>query len=299
MSHLKLKPLKKGDPVAVAAPSGPFDRQQFLKGVGELQKVGFRVGFQKNIFARHKVLKFLAGDDARRASELNRYLSDDSKAILFARGGFGCQRILPLLKGPCSPKVVVGLSDVTVLLNHLWQKFRLPSLYGPMVAPHLTEPHNVRRLVLALTRSDALRKQDLPARAVIRSGQAQGTLVGGCLSLVASTLGTPWEIETKNTILFLEDTDEQPYATDRLLLQLEQAGKFKGVRGIVFGTFRQGKILFPKEIKQVIQERFKKFKGPVLWGLRFGHCPNPLFIPLGGVGRIQGKKLFIEQGIFE
>jgi muramoyltetrapeptide carboxypeptidase len=297
---LKLQPLKKGDVIAIAAPAGPFDRGRFLRGVALLRKAAFKTSFRRDIFSRHPRLGYLAGDDRRRAQELRSWLqAREPKALLFARGGFGSQRILPLLDGRLRPKVLVGSSDLTALLNYLWKKRRLPSLYGPMVAPHLILPKNVSRIVRALTDPGYFRKQTLTAKKVLKPGGASGRLIGGCLSLLISTLRTPWEAETRGSILFLEDTNEEPYAVDRMLTQLEQAGKLKGVRGIVFGTFRQGKILFPPKVEKVLRERLKTFRGPVLWGLRFGHCRDPLIIPFGGIGRIKGNQLLIEKGIFE
>ncbi len=293
---MKLIPLKKGDTITVAAPAGPFERSRFLKGVSNLRKAGFHIVYEKGIFSRKD---YLAGDDRRRAGELSRSLADRrSKTLLFARGGFGSQRILPLLKRRCAPKVVVGSSDLTVVLNYLWKRFSLPSLYGPMVTPHLWRRTNTERLVRILTDPGALSRQRLTARKALRPGRAEGRLIGGCLSLVVATLGTPWEIDTRGAILFLEDTHEEPYAVDRMLTQLTQAGKFRGVRGVVFGTFRQKRTLFPTGVEKVIREKFRKFRGPILWGLRFGHCPDPICLPFGGRGRIEGRRLIITEGVF-
>lgn len=297
---MKLQPLKKGDVIAIAAPAGPFDRGRFLRGVALLRKTNFKTSFRRDIFSRHPRLRYLAGDDRRRAQELQSWLqASEPKALLFARGGFGSQRILPLLNRRLRPKVLVGSSDLTVLLNYLWKKHRLPSLYGPMVAPHLILAKNVSRVARALTDPGYFRRQTLAAKKILKPGGVSGRLIGGCLSLLISTLGTPWEAETRGSILFLEDTNEEPYAVDRMLTQLEQVGKFKGVRGIVFGTFRQGRVLFPPEIETVIRERLKNFPGPILWGLRFGHCRDPLILPLGGIGQIKGNRLAILKGIFE
>jgi muramoyltetrapeptide carboxypeptidase len=292
-----LKPtlLKKGDLVAVAAPGSPFDRERFRKGTSLLKKK-FKLVWTKNIFSREN---YLAGNDRRRAAELNRFLKDPKiKALLFARGGYGCQRLLPFLKGSVSPKVVIGSSDLTAILNYLWKKFRLVTFYGPMVAPHFTNPKNVARLTELLTDPNYLSKQKLPAKKILHPGKAQGTLVGGCLSLIVAGLGTPWEMETEGKLLFLEDINEEPYKIDRLLTQLEQAGKFRGVKGIVFGTFKMGEDLFPAAIESVIREKLKNFKRPILWGMNFGHCKDPLFIPFGGQGKIVGKRLVITRGIF-
>ncbi len=293
---MKAEPLQKGDLVSIAAPAGPFNRTRFRKGVSLLKKAGFRVSFEKGIYARRD---YLAGDDRRRASELDRSLSDNhSKAVLFARGGFGCQRVVPFLRKKCHPKIVVGSSDLTVVLIHVWKRHRLPSYYGPMVAPHLIDPKNVKRLFRALTDPQFHRKQSITAKKVLKPGRASGRLVGGCLSLLTATLGTPWEVEIGDDLLFLEDTHEEAYAVDRMLTQLEQAGKLKKIRGLILGTFRQKQILFPKSVEQVFRDKFKSFRGPILWGIRFGHCPDPLFIPFGGKGRIQGNRLIVTEGIF-
>jgi muramoyltetrapeptide carboxypeptidase len=122
--------------------------------------------------------------------------------------------------------------------------------------------------------------------------------MGGCLSLIVSTLGTPYEWDTKDSILFLEDTHEEPYAVDRMLTQLKQAGKFRGVRGIVLGTFRLRGVLFPNKIREVVLDCLRDFRGPILWGVRFGHCPDPLIIPFGVPGKIDGKRLLITKGFF-
>jgi len=293
---LRPHPAQPGDLIAIAAPAGPFDRKRFQKGVALLKKAGFGVAFRSDIFARKA---YLAGEDRRRARELQEALEAPFSALLFARGGYGCLRALPLLNHlKVSPKIVMGSSDLTVVFIHLWQKFRMPSYYGPMVAPHLTDPKNVARVAKALTDPDFFDRRPLKARAILRGGRASGKLLGGCLSLVVATLGTPWEIDTKGCILFLEDTNEEPYAVDRMLTQLEQAGKFKGVRGIVFGTFKQRDVLFPASIRNVVREKLKNFPGPVLWGVRFGHCRDPLIVPFGGDGRIQGNCLVVTRGIF-
>ena len=290
-----IHPLTRGSVIGIAAPAGPFERGKFLRGVRNLRKAGFRVVYGRGLFARRR---HLAGDDRRRSRELNRLLADRRiGALLIARGGVGTQRVLPTL-GKIAPKIVVGLSDLTVLLAALWKKYRLPSLYGPMIATQVVHPQTARHLAKILTRPGALEGQKLAAKKIFRPGEARGRLVGGCLSLVVSLIGTRWEIDTKGSILFLEDVDEPAYRIDRLITHLEQAGQLKGVRGIVLGTFRLGKDHFPREIGELLRERLKNFKGPVLWGLRFGHCPNPLILPFGGIGRIEGRRLRIEKGIF-
>ncbi len=291
---MKPRPFILGEPIRIAAPAGPFDRGKFKEGVALLKKYA-RPSFRKDISAR---TGYLAGPDERRGAELIEALSSPDPVLLFARGGYGCQRLLPLLIKDVSPKIVVGSSDLTVVLIHLWKYHRLPTLYGPMVSPHLHRPGAVKRLMQAITDPDWFAKHPISATAVLRKGRASGTLVGGCLTMVLATLGTPWELDTKDTILFLEDTNEEPYRVDRMLTQLIQAGKLEDVRGIVFGTFKHHGKFFPAAIRRVCEERLKDFRGPILWGARFGHHPDPLMIPFGGEGRIEDKQLIFTQGIF-
>ncbi|MBI2982488.1 MAG: LD-carboxypeptidase [Deltaproteobacteria bacterium] len=291
----RLKPLKEGSCIGIAAPAGPVSKPRFLRGVRNLERAGFSVTYGRDIFSQNR---YLAGNDARRSRELAQLLNDPKiDALLFARGGYGTQRILPMLK-KVRPKIVVGFSDLTVLLAALWEKWKIPSLYGPMVATQLREPKVVSRLTRVLSEDNRLEKQPLKAQKVLRPGKTKGRLLGGCLTLVASLLGTPYEINTRGSILFLEDVDEPPHAVDRMMTQLEQAGKLRGVRGIVLGTFRLKNKHFPNEIEKVLRDRLSRFKGPVLWGVRFGHCPDPAIIPYGGIGRIEGGRLIIEKGIF-
>lgn len=292
---MKLKPLNADDLIAIAAPAGPFDRQRFRTGISLLKKAGFGVAMRKDITRK---CNYLAGDDNRRGTELAEALAAPFPALLFARGGYGCQRIVPFLRIKPVPKVVMGSSDLTVVLMYLWKKFRMPSYYGPMVAPHFTDPKNVARVARALTDPLFFNRQPLVARQVLRTGKAEGTLLGGCLSLLVSTLGTSLELDTRGSILFLEDTNEEPYAVDRMLTQLEQAGKFKGVKGFVFGTFKQKDNLFPTAIRNVMIEKLAHLRVPILWGVRFGHCPDPLIVPFGGKGKIADNRLLITKGIF-
>lgn len=293
----RLRPLKKGSRIGIAAPAGPVLRSRFRRAIRNLKRgTDFSFRYEQNIFSQNG---YLAGDDGRRSLELNHLLNDrEIDALLFARGGYGTQRLLPTLK-KIYPKVIVGFSDLTVLSAALWKKWRLPTLYGPMVATQLTEKSAVRRLKKNLTDPRWLQRHPLSAQGILRNGKSRGRLLGGCLTLLVSLIGTPYDLDTTGSILFLEDVDEPPYVVDRMLTQLEQAGKLRKVRGIVLGTFRLKKRLFPIEIKKVIRERLKNFRGPILWGLRFGHCSNPAMIPFGGVGRIDGKRLIIEKGIFD
>ncbi|MBI2501136.1 MAG: LD-carboxypeptidase [Deltaproteobacteria bacterium] len=293
----KIRPLKKGSLIGIAAPASPFDRRKFRQAIQNLCHLGFRTTFQNGIFSKKQ---YLAGDDKRRSREINRLLNNPRvEAILFARGGYGSARLLPLLPKKISNfKAIMGLSDLTILLGYLWKRYRLPTLYGPLVAPHLKDHRYADKVLRALSEPDFFKRQSLAGTLLIRPGRSRGRLVGGCLSLVVSSLATPYEVDTCNTLLFLEDTEEEPYAVDRMVTQLIQAGKLRMVKGIILGSFCWKKRPFPKEILEVFRDRLGNFQGPVLWGVPFGHLRHPSIIPHGGVGRIEGRKLFIEKGIF-
>ena len=275
--------------VLITAPAGPFKKKFFNQGVRHIEKAGFNVSFEPSISSKER---FLAGSDQRRSQELNKALvNQKAHALLFARGGYGCQRLLSQLPKKIFPKILIGSSDLTALLNTVWQQYKIPTVYGPMVAPHFRDTKNIPALKKILTDPHFFQKQKLKAKKVIRSGRAEGVIVGGCLSLIISTLKTPYEINTDGKILLLEDTHEAPYKVDRMLTQLIQSRKLDRVKGLVLGTFRLKETIFPKEIYDVFCERFKNFKIPILWGIPFGHCEYPLYVPIGLKGEISGQEL--------
>ena len=222
------KPLKEGDCIGIAAPSSPFDKNQFKHGVSVLKKLGFEVYHREDIFSQER---YLAGSDQRRAEELTElFTKKEVKAILFARGGYGSQRMIPYLKTEVlkkHKKPVVGFSDITALLTFLRQSADMPTFYGPVISQLGNNPteRTVQSLKAALTEKP--RPLDLKTSVVLKPGKANGELVGGCLSLIVSSMGTPYELRTDGTILFFEDTGEKVYALDRMLTQLKNGGKLK------------------------------------------------------------------------
>lgn len=285
MSRLVKKPasLKPGDVIRVVASSSPFDKKSFLNGVAVLETLGFAVKFQKNIFHR---IPYLAGSDERRARELIAALNDtEAKAILFARGGYGSMRLLPHLdkmRVPQRPKIVLGYSDVTSLLTYIHERFRWVCFYGPGVAKDLNQqmPAKTRTsLREALTTTKPLGTFLFPKAHTVHAGRVTAPVVGGCLSLIATLVGTPYELATENKILFLEDVGEAPYEIDRLLTHLKLAGKFKNCRGLVFGSLNGPNPL--KHYVHTIKDLTKEFDFPVLVGIDVGHSAIKHTIPLG------------------
>lgn len=288
----KPNPLKPGDTIGIAASASPFDRNEFLKGIENLKSLGFKVFYRDDIFNRER---YLAGSDKRRGEELEELIENpEIKAVLFARGGYGMMRILPWLhkkifKSP--PKIVLGYSDITTFLNYLYQKYGWVTFYGPVVAKDLSsnlDSDTKKHFFSALTQSTPLGPFQFADTVSLRGGACEGVVVGGCLSLVVSSLGTPFEINADNKILFLEDTNEKPYSIDRMLTQLLLAGKLKKVKGILFGSFVNGGE--PLHFREAVEDVLKDFAGPILFNFPAGHSSMKVTVPLGIKARLDADK---------
>lgn len=297
MSLIKAKALQKGDTIAIAAPASPFDREEFLKGVKLLESLGFKVKYREDIFSKNR---YLAGTDERRAAELMEHFCDpEVKALLFARGGYGCQRLIPLLEGNeirKHPKIVLGYSDITTLLIYLQQSFSWAVFYGPVVAKAMGDSFGERgksALLKCLTQAQPFGEVPKKGIRFIRPGRCEAPWVGGCLSLVAANLKTPYELDTQGKILFLEDINEKPYAIDRMLTHLRLAGKFDKIEGFVFGPF-QNSGESDEELIAVILDVLKGIDVPIAFGFPSGHVDDMLSIPLGVRARLDAGKNSIE-----
>jgi muramoyltetrapeptide carboxypeptidase len=211
----------------------------------------------------------------------------DVRAIFCARGGYGSGRILPYLEPEllrANPKIINGSSDITSLLSFL-DRGGLVGFHGPMVATgfRLGEAGYDRSILMDVVQGKTVRFP-LSGTQTIRTGDAEGRLTGGCLSLVVSTLGTPYEIDTEGSILVLEDQDTKPYQVDRMLTQLLQAGKFEDVRGVVFGEMLncmqhtdQG-----YSLQDVVLDVLGPTRFPILYGFPTGHTSRPhVIVPFG------------------
>lgn len=274
--------LKPGDAVAVAAPSATFDKRAFLRGLKILREWGLKPIYREDIFSRHR---YFAGNDRRRYQELQGYLEQpDLKAILFARGGFGLHAILPKLRFrglKRYPKRLIAYSDLTMLLNRVNCEVSLLTYYGPTVCQlgRNRSPSLQRQFKKVLFGSQVPRRWSLKSGHVIRSGRAEGKLIGGCLTLLSMSIGTPFEIQTRGGLLLLEDTGEEVYRIERMLVHLIQVGKLRGVRGVIISDLNNGS---PRSVwVRMLRDVLADFSGPIVYGLRFGHCRNPHILPLG------------------
>jgi muramoyltetrapeptide carboxypeptidase len=292
--------VRAGDCIAIAAPGFAVDPVRLEVGAERLRAAGFRVCWRGDLLAQQG---YLAGSDARRAAELMQWLADaDVAAIVCARGGYGAQRMLGRLDAARvrkARKPLIGFSDVTTLL--LWQlrKAGLTGFHGPMfdrdAGPSDAE---LERLARALA-GDALPPL---AGAGRRGGRAEGRLVGGSLTLLAASLGTPWEIDTRGAILAFEEIGEKPYAIDRDLSHLAAAGKLEAAAG-----FAVGSLLGCEDPKRreptadaVVCEILGRYRKPLVTGLPFGHERPNLVWPVGVRARLDGKRgelVVLEAGV--
>jgi muramoyltetrapeptide carboxypeptidase len=286
--------LRPGDTVGVIAPAAAVEREYLDHGVSVLRAMGYRVKVSQHALDRAGIL---AGNDRDRASEVNVFFADDEvKAIFGARGGYGCGRLLPLIDFSAiarHPKIFLGFSDATFILNALVDKSATVTFHGPMVAIDFARGLTERsRSHLERLLTDTAGGFELEAGAVIRPGIAEGELIGGCLSVVVAMLGTPWAPIFDGRVLFLEDTGEKAYRIDRMLVHLRQAGALNRVAGIVFGAIR------PFDASEAERTRILEFIGeataglqcPVLNGIEAGHGTENLTLPFGVRVRLDGAR---------
>lgn len=283
------KKINMGDQLGITAPASPLEESLVLKAKEQLEAWGFKVKLGITCFENYG---YLSGSDQIRAQELNDFFYDSNiKGIIALRGGYGTLRILDKLNYDIikrNPKPFVGFSDITALHIAFNQRCQLVTFHGPMavqIAQGL-DPLSKTCLLRSLGFAGSLAFEKLePLENVnfIIPGTAEGPIVGGNLSLVAATLGTPYEIDTKNKLLFLEEVREAPYRIDRLLTQLGLAGKLSDAAGFILGDFNQEQATEPWP---VFYERLKPYCKPVIWGIRAGHCTPNITIPLGIRARI-------------
>ncbi len=284
----RARPLVPGDLIRVVAPSSPFREDALRAGIAVLESWGYRVAHRDDLFDRRD---YFAGTPARRAAELHEAFEDpDCAAILPVRGGYGLTSVLPLLDAEliaAHPTALVGCSDLTVLLNWLVDRAGMTAVHGPMVAGlgRGEDPEGAARMKAILEGAKPAPLSSLFDDAMqwcVAPGTARGEAVGGSLSLVAAGCGTPWQLETRGRVLFLEDVGERPYRIDRLLVQLQQAGLFDEAAAVVLGDF-VGCDEPNSELgwRDAAVRVFRRLAVPVVAGIPFGHGSPNLAFPLG------------------
>ena len=304
---LKPRALRRGDRIGVVAPASAFARDQFDAALAELRALGLEPVYDDSVFERH-ALGYLAGTVARRADEWRRAWNDsDIAALIAVRGGYGSVHLLPLLD-PVEvrrrPKPFIGYSDNTTLLCWLTLQCGVVSFHGPMLEGRLARGeggYDRDSFERCLFRPEPAGTISHPQVETLRPGEAAGMLVGGTMTQIAASLGTPFAFDPpRGCVLFLEDVGERPYRVDRLLTQLRLAGVLGRASALVFGEMVEcaepGGVPI---VRDVITELVRDFPGPVLFGLPSGHTVGAtLTLPFGVRARVIGSgkpELVIEE----
>lgn len=297
---IRPRPLKKGDKIGLIGASSPTQQDRIEPSIKCMENLGFEVILGKSCRGHHG---FLSGSDELRANDINKMFKDKTIDGIFAiRGGYGAARLLDMIDYDMikkNPKVFAGYSDVTALHNVLNKKCKLITFHTPMPSTEFykgTDEYTMnyfKKNIFTDEPLGILKNPDGQEIKTLVSGTAEGILVGGNLSLVVSSMGTPYEIDTRGKILFLEDVDEYPYRIDRMLLQLKQCNKFKDAAGIILGSWTN---CVPNEgdnslsLMEVFEELIKTENKPTLYNLACGHCEPTMSIPLGAKVKIDGDK---------
>jgi muramoyltetrapeptide carboxypeptidase len=303
----RIKPpaLRPGDVVGIVAPASNVKREPLEAGCAALRRLGYKPFYFDSIFDQDI---YFAGSAERRARELEEmFVRDDVRAILCARGGYGSNYLLKLLdlkKIKAHPKIFAGYSDLTTLLTYFADTLGLVTFQGPMVAKDFAHADGVD--LFSWERAlNGVSEWTLSPDAEVKSlveGEAEGILYGGCVSILVASLGTPYEIRTAGTILFIEDIAAKPYQIDRMLMQLKLAGKLADVRAIVFGEMVD--CVQKEDQRYTLEEVVLRVVGglgvPVAFGLRSGHVSRGnITLPMGVRAGLSVRSSGVELRILE
>ncbi len=292
--------LKPGDTIGICAPSARFDLQKFNKGVKVLHSLGYKVKIPKEIFEKKR---YLAGDDILRANVINQLFSDsDIDGILCARGGFGAMRILDHLDWDLlnkNPKLFIGFSDICSLLlsildrtgdrikDVIWDKIGNIVIHGPTVVSLATAQDKTIESFQD-TIQGRFREIEMLKGQILKFGKSLGVLKGGNISTISHLIGTEFQPDFNNSILFLEDIREPAYKIDQMLSQMKMAGMFKQITGVVTGSFEQCDN--DQYLREIILEMFEEYNIPIVMGIDAGHGKINLSLPMGRYIEINAAK---------
>lgn len=302
ISIIKPPRLKEGDRIALVAPGSYISEKELQDSVTNLSDLGFQVTFSEKLTLQHG---YFSGTDQQRADDLmDMFERDDVDAIMCVRGGYGCARILPLLDYSVikkHPKILIGYSDVTALLYGIFRKTGLITFHGPVATSTFNEfsVSNFKKVLMnpetkvKFYNANPSSDDNIYGVKTIVSGKAKGRLIGGNLSILVSLIGTKYDVDYSDKIVFIEEIGEEPYRIDRMITQLIQADKFKNAAGVMMGIFSKCE---PKEkdpsfsksfsLMDVLLDRFSGMNIPVVYGMSFGHVKDKFTIPFGALSEL-------------
>lgn len=281
--------LKKGDKIAITCPAKKLPAPM-TDAITLLESWGLEVVLGETVDASYHQF---AGDDALRARDMQRFIDDDSiKAIIAARGGYGTIRMIDLVdfsRLTTNPKWLIGFSDITLLHTHLLANYSLQSIHGqmPVNIPDASS-ESLASLKKALFGEEASYQFD--SHSETRSGEAEGILIGGNLSLLIAALGSVSDPDYSGKILFIEDVGEYLYSIDRMMHTLKRAGKLKNLAGLIVGGFsgiKDNDIPFGQTVPQIVMEVVKDYKYPICFDFPAGHVPDNRALVLGKTLRLK------------
>ncbi|HCY74541.1 MAG TPA: LD-carboxypeptidase [Ignavibacteriales bacterium] len=301
--------LKAGDKLAIVAPGSYISEEELQDSIKNLNQLGFETTYSKKVLLQSG---YFAGTDKDRADDLMEKFSDKSvKGIVCARGGYGCARILPLLDYEVirsNPKVLIGYSDITALLYGIYKKSGLITFHGPVGTSTFNDysVNNFNKVLINPERTSLFpnstsgEDENIYGVTTITKGKGKGRLVGGNLSIMVSLIGTEFDVDYSNKIIFIEEIGEEPYRVDRMLTQMIQAGKFENAAGVMMGIFRKCEVKKESDLTaksftlmEVLKDRLGSLKIPVVYGMSFGHVKDKFTIPFGLLAELDaGKQTF-------
>ena len=286
--------LQKGDIIGITCPAGYLEPAKAKQCIQTLQQWGFEVWVGNTLKGKSK--NYFSATDEERTNELQAMLdAPEIKAILCGRGGYGISRIIDRLdfkQFKKHPKWLIGFSDITLLHCHIHQQCKITSIHAPM-ASAFNEGKNKYLVSLHDSLIGKLHSYEIKKHRMNRVGKAEGLLVGGNLSLIVHTIGSPSELKTKNKILFIEDIGEHIYQIDRMMMQLKRSGLLKNLAGLVVGHFSDTKDTarpFGKTVCQLIAEHVSEYSFPVCFGFPVGHEKENLALKIGATYTLKVEK---------
>lgn len=296
------KKLNFRDTIGLVSPSGAENPDNIKKSISFLKSLGFNIKEGKHIYDRYG---YLAGKDKDRAEDfMNMFLDKNVDMVLCVRGGYGAMRILPLIDFEVikqNPKIFAGFSDITTLLNSIVQRCNLITFHSPMCNSNFSDEITLNNFLYTIMNATTPYTIENPkgfnTKCISKIPTIEGQLLGGNLSLICSTLGTPYEINTKNCILFMEDVGEEPYKIDRMLSQLLLSGKLQQCSGFILGQFTNcGLPHYERSLTldEIVKDRILSLNKPTILNFQSGHSYPKLTLPIGAKIRLNCENASIK-----